>query len=231
MGRVHSIETMGAVDGPGLRMVVFLQGCPLRCRYCHNPDTWAAAGGEERSSEEIAAWAKRYKRFFGREGGVTFSGGEPLLQADFVLGCVEALHKEGVHCALDTGAGLWNERAQQLFDAVDLVILDVKHSDEADFHRLTGGKIETLEQALAHLRATQKPTWVRQVIVDGYTQSVEQVRALKEKIAGIHATKIELLPYHTLGVHKWEALGIPYALQGVQPPSPQTMEALRAALK
>lgn len=110
MGRVHSIETMGALDGPGLRMVVFLQGCPLRCRYCHNPDTWAAQGGEERSAAELAARAARYKRFFGREGGVTFSGGEPLMQAEFVLECVQALHGAGIHCALDTAPGSGTRR-------------------------------------------------------------------------------------------------------------------------
>lgn len=231
MGWVHSIETMGALDGPGLRMVVFLQGCPLRCRYCHNPDTWAAQGGKEWSAAELAAHAARYKRFFGREGGVTFSGGEPLMQAEFVLECVQAMHEAGIHCALDTGAGLWNDAAERLFDAVDLVILDVKHSDPVGFHRLTGGSIETLDQALIHLRATQKPVWARQVIVEGYTQSAEQVCAMREKLAGIHVVKIELLPYHTLGVHKWKALGIPYALEGAKPPSAEEMAALNALVR
>ena len=144
---------------------------------------------------------------------------------------VQALHGAGIHCALDTGAGLWNEAAARLFDAVDLVILDVKHSDPAEFRRLTGGDIGTLDQALAHLRATQKPVWARQVIVEGYTQSAEQVCALKEKLAGIHVAKIELLPYHTLGVHKWKALGIPYALEGVKPPSAEEMAALNALVR
>ena len=230
MGRVHSIETLGALDGPGLRMVVFLQGCPLRCRYCHNPDTWCAGGGQELSEADIAARAARYRRFFGKTGGVTFSGGEPLLQADFVLKCVRALHEEGIHCALDTGAGLWNEAAARLCDAADLVILDVKHSDPAGFRRLTGGDIGTLEQALAHLRAAQKPTWVRQVIVEGYTQDEGQVRALREKVRGLNLERLELLPYHTLGVHKWKALGLPYALEGVAPPDETVMARLRALL-
>lgn len=231
MGAIHSIETMGALDGPGLRMVVFLQGCPLRCRYCHNPDTWPFSGGSEMSPAEIASRAARYQRYFGQKGGVTFSGGEPLAQAVFVRECIEALHERGIHCALDTSGGVWNDEARALLDVCDLVLLDIKHTDAAHFHDLTGGSMETLEHILQHLAATQKPTWVRQVIVEGWTQSEEQVRALKRKIAGINAVKIELLPYHTLGVHKWAQLGIPYALEGVQPPSAQTMEALRAVVR
>ncbi len=228
MGRIHSIETMGALDGPGLRMVVFLQGCPLRCKFCHNPDTWNPGGGQEVASEAIVARAVKLKRFFGARGGVTFSGGEPLGQAKFVRACVGLLHEQGIHCALDTSGGLWNEEVQALLDACDLVLLDVKHSDPARFHDLTGGDPAALDAVLAHLALTRKPVWVRQVIVPGWTQDEAQVRQMLRKTAGINRIKTELLPYHTLGVHKWRALGIPYALEGAQPPSEDTLRALRA---
>jgi pyruvate formate lyase activating enzyme len=228
MGRVHSIETMGAVDGPGLRMVVFLQGCPLRCKFCHNPDTWDFAGGREVSAEEICDQAVRCRRFFGKEGGITFSGGEPLAQARFVRECVRLLHARGIHCAVDTGGGVAGEEALALLDEADLVLLDIKHSDPDAFRELTGGDPAALARVLAHLARTRKPVWVRQVILEGYTQSEEQVRAMLREIAGISAVKIELLPYHTLGAHKWEALGVPYPLEGVRPPDGAEMERLRA---
>ncbi len=228
MGRIHSTETMGALDGPGLRMVVFLQGCPMRCRYCHNPDTWNADGGQEMTAEQLVQQALKYKRFYGKNGGVTFSGGEPLLQAGFVLECVKLLHEKGIHCALDTSGGIWNDEVRALLDACDLILLDIKHSDAQGFKALTGCSINALESVLAHLKKSLTPVWVRQVIVEGFTQSEEQVRAMLDKTAGINRVKTELLPYHTLGVHKWQALGIPYALQDVQPPAKEVMENLRS---
>lgn len=230
-GRVHSIESMGALDGPGLRMVVFLQGCPLRCKFCHNPDTWDGSAGEIVTEQEIADRARKLKRFFGKNGGVTFSGGEPLMQAEFVRRCVDMLHEQNIHCALDTGGGIWNEAAEKLLDACDLILLDIKHSDTDRFRALTGGDPAALDAMLAHLQKTQKPVWIRQVIVDGWTQSVEQVEEMKRKTAGICKVKTELLPYHNLGVHKWKALGIPYALEGVQPPDSETMERLRSIVQ
>lgn len=230
-GRIHSFETMGALDGPGLRMVVFLQGCPLRCAFCHNPDTWEENGGQEMTAEEVVTRALKYKRFFGKRGGVTFSGGEPLLQAAFVRECVKKLHEKGVHCALDTSGGIWNEEVRALLDEADLILLDIKHTRAEGFYALTGADIAALDAILDHLGKTDKPVWVRQVIVEGFTQSEEQVRALMKKTAGINRIKTELLPYHTLGVHKWEALGIPYALAGVQPPGAEEMKKLRSIVQ
>ena len=201
LGRIHSVETMGALDGPGLRMVIFLQGCPLRCRYCHNPDTWNPAGGQEMTVEDVVKRALKYKRFYGKNGGVTFSGGEPLMQAAFVLECVKRLKECGVHTALDTSGGIWNDEVKALLDATDLILLDIKHSNAEGFHALCGGNMETLDHVLNHLRHNRKPVWVRQVIVEGFTQSEQQVRAMVEKTAGINRIKTELLPYHTLGVH------------------------------
>lgn len=231
MGRVHSIETLGAVDGPGLRMVAFLQGCPLRCKFCHNPDTWDFSAGREMSAQELCDQAKRYRRFFGEKGGVTFSGGEPLAQARFVRECVAALHRSGIHCAVDTGGGVASPEALLLLDEADLILLDIKHSEAGGFRELTGGDPAALDRVLERLARTRKPVWVRQVILEGFTQSEEQVRAMMRKIAGINAVKIELLPYHTLGAHKWAALGLSYPLQGVKPPEEKAMEALRAVTR
>lgn len=230
MGRVHSIETGSAVDGPGLRTVVFLQGCPLRCKFCHNPDTWDFSGGQERSAEEIAQTALRLKRFYGLKGGVTFSGGEPLAQAAFVRQCMALLHQNGVCSAVDTGCGVWNDEARAALDECDLVLLDIKHSDPDGFEALTGRKMDTLCSAIKHLKESGKPVWVRQVVVPGLTDSDEQLQRVKERIKGLNVQKIELLPYHTLGVHKWRALGIPYELEGVKAPDESTMARLRALL-
>ncbi len=227
-GFVHSIETMGALDGPGLRMIVFLQGCSLRCKFCHNPDTWKVGAGEEMTAEQICEAAKKYKRFFGKKGGVTFSGGEPLLQAQFVKVCIDRLHEQNIHCAVDYSGGIWNDEVRSALDACDLVLLDVKHTDAQAFRDLTGGDIATLRAALEHLERTQKPVWVRQVILEGYTQSEQQIRALLRQTAGIRREKIEYLPYHTLGAHKWAELGIPYPLQGVHPPSEEVIKRLRS---
>ena len=230
MGRVHSIETGSAVDGPGLRTVVFLQGCPLRCKFCHNPDTWDFSGGQESSAEEIAQTALRLKRFYGLKGGVTFSGGEPLAQAAFVRQCMTLLHQNGVCSAVDTGGGVWNDEARAALDECDLVLLDIKHSDPDGFEALTGRKMDTLCSAIKHLKESGKLVWVRQVVVPGLTDSDEQLQRVKERIKGLNVQKIELLPYHTLGVHKWRALGIPYGLEGVKAPDESTMARLRALL-
>ena len=221
------METMGALDGPGLRMVVFLQGCPLRCRYCHNPDTWSTQGGQEMTPEQVVQRVVKYKRFFGKKGGVTFSGGEPLYQAGFVRECIRLMHDKGIHCAVDTSGGVWNDEVKALLDEADLILLDIKHTDAERFRELTGAGMDALMNCLARLKETLTPVWIRQVIVEGFTQEEEQVRALRSLIKGINVIKIELLPYHTLGVHKWKALGLPYALEGVQPPGNDTMERLR----
>ena len=182
MGRVHSIETGSAVDGPGLRTVVFLQGCPLRCKFCHNPDTWDFPGGQERSAEEIAQTALRLKRFYGLKGGVTFSGGEPLAQAAFVRQCMALLHQNGVCSAVDTGGGVWNDEARAALDECDLVLLDIKHSDPDGFEALTGRKMDTLCSAIKHLKESGKPVWVRQVVVPGLTDSEIGRASCRERV-------------------------------------------------
>ena len=222
MPKIHSIETLGAHDGPGIRTVVFFQGCPMRCSYCHNPDMFFAAGGEEKSVEELVRFCSRYKNYYGSEGGVTLSGGEPLLQYDAATELTLALKKEGIHTALDTSGCVCNKKA---LAAADLVILDIKHTDPSAFLRLTGHSIHNTLKTLEFLKSNGKPFWVRQVIVRGITDDPEQVASLKKMAAG--ASRVELLPYHTLGVHKWEKCGLEYTLGDVKPPSEGAMGRLK----
>ncbi len=218
-GYVHSIETLGALDGPGLRVVVFMQGCPLRCRYCHNPDTWPMAGGTEYAPTQLIAKIKRYKPYFLHGGGVTVSGGEPLLQQEFVKEFFKLSQKEGIHTALDTSGFKLDDGTKELLEYTDLVILDVKHSSSASFYELTGHKMQGLLNFLAYCKKKQQPLWLRQVLVPGLTDSEEQIKDLAQLMRGANLTKAELLPYHTLGVKKWQALGYDYTLEDVQPPS------------
>ncbi|MCL2797973.1 MAG: pyruvate formate-lyase-activating protein [Firmicutes bacterium] len=223
--KIHSIETLGAHDGPGIRTVVFFQGCPMRCSYCHNPDMFCAAGGEEKSVEELVRFCTRYKNYYGHDGGVTLSGGEPLLQYEAAAQLLTALKKEGIHTALDTSGAVFNKKA---LAAADLVILDIKHTDPSAFLDLTGHAIFNTLKALEFLKSAGKPFWVRQVIVKGITDGHEQILALKKMAAG--AARIELLPYHTLGVHKWEKCGLDYTLADLKPPSEGAMEKLKRLL-
>lgn len=221
--RVHSYESFGAVDGPGIRLVVFLQGCPLRCLFCHNPDTWNPALGTEVSLSELLHRARRMRPYLGEEGGVTFSGGEPLLQAEALLPVVAALHAEGFHVALDTSGALDTPAARALLDAVDLVLLDVKAPDPERFREVTGLPQEPTQRIFAHLRETQKPVWIRQVVAHGLNDTPAEKAATREMIAGLNVQRIDRLPYHELGVMKYEALGIPYRGTELSPPSPEEL--------
>ena len=218
--RIHSIETLGALDGPGVRTVIFFQGCPMRCLYCHNADMLSGVG-EQKSIEELAAFCLRYKNYYGENGGVTLSGGEPLLQAKAALALIEALKKEGIHTALDTAGAPF---APETLAAADLVILDVKHTVADEFFSLTKYKIDDTLKTLAYLQEHKKRFWVRQVIVTGITDGEAQIRKLKELAR--NAEKIELLPYHKMGSDKWEKAGLSYSLKGIEPPSPEVMRRL-----
>ena len=207
---------MGLVDGPGVRAVVFLQGCSLRCRYCHNPDTWAA-GGTEFTPEALTAKLLRFRPYFSRGGGVTFSGGEPLLQPEFLAECLKRCREAGIHTCLDTaGAGLGEYGA--ILAHTDLILLDVKHYDPEGYRAVTGADMGAYDRFLAAVQAAQIPLWVRHVVVPGLTDGEEHLQGLERYLQTIrHIEKVELLPYHTLGAHKYEALGIPYPLAGVPP--------------
>lgn len=218
MGRIHSWESMGLVDGPGIRTVVFLQGCRLRCRYCHNPDTWELCGkGTLESPEETADRLMRFKPYYGTDGGVTFSGGEPLLQKEFLTEVLALCKSRGIHTCLDTaGAGCGGY--EEILKNTDLVLLDVKHYTPEGYKAITGQSMDAYAEFLETVQSMEIPLWIRHVVVPGLTDGEDHLAGLAEYIKGIRNVKrVELLPYHVLGVPKYHAMGIPYPLEGVPP--------------
>ena len=215
MGYINSIETMGLVDGPGIRVVVFMQGCRLRCLYCHNPETWALDGGYEMTPLELVSKICNYKPYFSNGGGVTFSGGEPLLQADFLIEVLKLCKKNNIHTCLDT-AGVGTTKDEEVLKYVDLVILDIKSSNKLDYQKITGGEIDVLDNFIEMCNKLNKKVWVRQVIVPTINDNEENILHLKQYIKKINnLEKVELLPYHTYGMEKYNELKIPYRLKGV----------------
>lgn len=229
---VHSYESMGTFDGPGLRLVVFLQGCQFRCLYCANPDTISPQGGKPTEAEEIIRMAVNQKPFFGRRGGVTFSGGEPTFQAKALIPIVRRLKEEGIHVCLDSNGGIWNSDVEELLGMTDLVLLDIKErNDEA--HRLLTGRSngQTLRTA-EWLERNGRPFWLRYVLVPGYSDREEDIRLLGETLGSYRMIgRVELLPYHTLGVHKYEAMGLEYQLKDVKENTPQQLDRAAALLR
>ncbi len=208
-GRLHSIETLGALDGPGLRAVVFLQGCPLRCQYCHNPDTWDLAGGTEISAEALVARVCRLRPYFGEHGGVTLSGGEPLAQPQFAAEVLRLCRAQGLHTALDTSGACPGPAAAEVLRHTDLVILDLKATDPEQYRALTGGELSRTWEFVRQVTAAGVALWVRKVIVPGWNDTEADARRLGEALRGLPTLeRIELLPYHTLGLSKWDQLGL-----------------------
>lgn len=207
LGSVASIETFGLVDGPGIRTVVFLNGCKLRCRYCHNPEMWTI-GKKNMDAKTLAERILRNKNYFGEEGGVTFSGGEPLLQANFIIEVAKILKKENIHIALDTaGVGLGNY--EEVLSYIDLIIFDVKHTDVDGYQNLTGLSMMDSLKFIEVANSLKKKFWIRQVIVPGIMDNDEYMKSLLQFLKKIdNIEKIEFLPYHKLGSEKYEKLGI-----------------------
>lgn len=226
-GRVHSIQSLGAVDGPGVRYVVFLQGCPLRCAYCHNPDTWDFSGGQEKEAADLAREICRYKMYFGDKGGVTVSGGEPLMQPAFVEELFSLLHKEGIHTALDT-SGVGNlEAARRVLEHTDLILGDLKFATREEYK--THCKVD-MEKILAFYRLAAElnvPLWVRHVVVPGLNDNLEDLRAIKALAESFsNLEKIEWLPFHNLCLEKYQSMGIPFPLAGTDNMSEETLQQL-----
>ncbi|MBE6177766.1 MAG: pyruvate formate lyase-activating protein [Rikenellaceae bacterium] len=230
MIRVHSYESLGTFDGPGLRLVVFLQGCNFRCAYCANPDTIDLKGeAQETTLDHIVEMAVSQKPFFGKRGGITFSGGEPTLQAAALVPLFKRLKEQGIHICLDTNGSIWNEAVEELLQLTDLVLLDVKEFDASQHRLLTERSNEQTLRTAAWLEAHDRPFWMRYVLVPGYSDREEHIRALGEHFGGYkQLQRVEILPYHTLGVHKYEALGWEYRLKGVQENTPAQLEEARA---
>ncbi len=215
--KVHSIETFGAVDGPGIRFVLFLQGCHLQCKYCHNRDTWDINGGSYKSLDELFDKIIRYKNYIFPNGGVTVTGGEPLLQAKFILELFKKLKKEGIHTCIDTsGIIALTDDIKEVLKFTDLVLLDIKHIDNEKCKELVG-KSNKLELEFAkYLSDNNIPIWIRQVLIPGYTDDEQDLLKLKEFISSLKTVeKVELLPYHSIGEFKWKKLGLKYPLEGV----------------
>ncbi|MCI6050328.1 pyruvate formate-lyase-activating protein [Phocaeicola plebeius] len=218
MIRVHSYESLGTYDGPGIRLVVFLQGCNFRCLYCANPDTIDAKGeSKETAPEEILKMAVSQKPFFGKKGGITFSGGEPTFQAKALVPLFRMLKEAGIHICVDTNGGIWNEDVKELLSLADLVLLDVKEFNDERHKALTSrSNAQTLKTA-AWLEENQKPFWLRYVLVQKYSYFKEDIEALGGHFKDYRMIeRVEILPYHTLGVHKYEAMKMDYQLKDVQ---------------
>lgn len=215
-GRIKKIETLGLVDGPGIRTVVFLSGCKLRCKYCHNPEMWKMSEPNY-TPEELVKRIIRNKPYFKRNnGGVTFSGGEPLLQSEFLIEVCKLLKKEDIHIALDT-SGVGNGNYDEILSYIDLVLLDIKHVKSDKYKELTGHNIDESQKFIEALNKSKKPVWIRQVIVPGLMDNDEYLYGLKEQLKKINnIQKIDFLPYHTLGSEKYKELGIDYPLENIK---------------
>lgn len=228
-GRLHSIETFGAVDGPGIRTVFFLQGCPARCAYCHNPDSWQLDGGRDIEIDEIVHRAKRGLPYYGDDGGVTFSGGEPLLQGKFLREAIKALKAEGIGSAIDTSGTCFDEDSEGAIAEADLLLLDIKHTDPDQFKKLTGRCQAPLFRVIEAVNRLEKPVWIRQVILPGFNDTESYIEALNGFLGQIHTIqKIELLGYHNMAESKYEKLGIDYKLKGTKPMNSQRLAELKA---
>ena len=236
-GRIHSIETFGTVDGPGIRLVVFLQGCPMRCLYCHNPDTWGAAAEMERTAEEILELHERNKGYY-KQGGITVSGGEAMLQIPFLIELFTKAKEKGVHTCLDTSGILFpigektpgkikkREQIDALMQVTDLILLDIKHIDDTKHKELTGYSNEAVLAFANYLDEKQVPVWIRHVAVPGITDKKEEYVELGRFLGGLSNIKaVDVLPYHTMGKVKYDALGMAYRLDGVpEMPKEQALE-------
>ena len=237
-GYIHSLESFGSVDGPGVRYVIFLSGCAMRCQFCHNPDTWNMQAGTPYTADELLEKALRYRSYWGRKGGITVSGGEPLLQIDFLLELFTKAKEKGVHTTLDTCGNPFTReepffsKFEKLMEVTDLVMLDIKHMDEEQHVLLTGQKNDNILDMAKYLSDTGKSMWIRHVLVPERSDRDDYLWKLHDFIEKLdHVERVEVLPYHTLGVYKWKELGIPYGLEGIEPPTQERIQNANEILK
>lgn len=225
-GYIHSTDSFGAVDGPGVRFLIFTSGCPMRCRYCHNPDTWNMERGKKTEADELVRRALRCRPYWTGGGGVTVSGGEPLMQIDFLIDLFKKLKAQDVHTCIDTsGAPFSREepffsKFNELMRYTDLLLVDIKHINVDEHIKLTGRRNENILKMLCYLSDIKKSVWIRHVLVPGITDNDDYLRKTREFTDTLkNVERVEILPYHTLGIHKWDELGLDYTLRDVYPPS------------
>lgn len=235
---VHSVETFGSVDGPGLRYILFLKGCNMRCAFCHNADTWDMQTDDIRSVDEVLDHAERYRSYWGNDGGITVSGGEPLLQIDFLIELFEEAKKRNINTCIDTAGepftqeGEWFSKFERLMKVTDLLLVDIKHIDPSKHLKLTGKPNNNIQQMFHYLSDINKPIWIRQVLVPGWSDDIEDLKQTRKFIETLHnVQKIEVLPYHNMGAYKWEKLGYKYPLVGVEGPSKESCELAEKILR
>lgn len=237
LGNIHSVESFGSADGPGVRYIVFLKGCAMRCKYCHNPDTWAGQGEDWQTPEEVLEKALRYKNYWKKNGGITVSGGEALLQIDFVTELFRLAKEKEVNTCLDTSGNPFTRQEpffgkfRKLMKVTDLFMLDIKHMDPAGHRKLTGCDNANILDMARFLSDSGKAMWIRHVLVPGITDDEKQLTSLRKFIDTLKTVeRVEILPYHTLGVFKWKELGIPYQLEGVEPPTEEQVKRAKELL-
>lgn len=237
IGYIHSIETFGSVDGPGVRFIVFMQGCPMRCLYCHNPDSWKTRVGEQMTTDELLEKALRYRTYWGDKGGITVSGGEALMQMEFVTELFEKAHAMGINTCLDTSAqpftrkSPWFDNFQKLMAVTDTILLDIKHIDDEEHRKLTRFSNENILDCARYLSEIAKPVWIRHVLVPGITDNDAYLHRLHDFLSTLkNIERIDVLPYHTLGTFKYEKLGIEYPLADVPTPTKERVDNARKIL-
>lgn len=226
VGKIHSVETCGTLDGPGIRYVVFLQGCPLRCQYCHNPDTWKYDDGQEMTVDDIIDDLSKYKSFMQFSGGgITVSGGEPLLQYKFLEELFSRCKEEGFHTVVDTSGCIMNSDTKKVIEHTDLVLLDIKSYSAEKYKEVTGASVAPTLEFAKYLSDINKPMWVRYVLVPGLTDDFEEIEELALFLSKLkNIERIEILPFHKMGEYKWKELGYEYKLKTTKPPSEETIE-------
>ena len=232
VGQVHSIQSLGTVDGPGLRFVVFLQGCNLRCKCCHNPDTWEMLGEKQFTAEEIVEKAKKYKEYFGKKGGITLSGGEPILQADFAYKVFRLCHENSINTCLDTSGSILNDNVKKLLSETDRVLLDIKYTNDADYLQNVGCSIEKPMEFLEYLNEQKIPTTIRQVIIPTINDNEENIEKLNEIVKQYPCIdKVELLPFKKICQTKYDSMKIAFPFGNLDTPKKETMNKLNKLLK
>ena len=237
-GYVHSLESFGSVDGPGVRYVIFLAGCAMRCQFCHNPDTWNMQTGTPYTADALLEKAMRYRSYWGENGGITVSGGEPLLQIDFLIELFRKAKEQGIHTTLDTSGNPFTReepffgKFQELMKYTDLFLLDIKQIDDEQHKILTGCTNQNILDLARYLSDEKKPVWIRHLLVPQRSDNdeyLDRLRAFLDTLQNVE--RVEVLPYHTLGVYKWKELGLSYPLEGIDPPTKERIENAKEKLR